>query len=110
MMELSIGESMMTHSATFKQIASVTVGEVHLLFMYTSSNTKTDWQTNSFYTTCSNLQQQINGTKSTSVVIVNRINTETATFCYLRASSSPRCFRPKTARFLCVFSFFYCTL
>ena len=38
-----------------------------------------------------------------SVVMVNR--TETAVFCYLQASSSPRCFRPKTARCLCVFIF-----
>jgi len=38
-----------------------------------------------------------------SVVTVNR--TETVVFCYLQASS-PRCFRPKTARCLCVFNFF----
>jgi len=41
-----------------------------------------------------------------SVVTVNR--TDTATFCYHRASSSPRWFRPKMAWFLCVliFSFY----
>jgi len=38
-----------------------------------------------------------------SVVTVNR--TETAVFYYLRASSSPRCLRPKTAQFF-IFYFF----
>ena len=37
-----------------------------------------------------------------SVVMVNR--TETAVFCYFRASS-PQCFRPKTALCLCVYIF-----
>jgi len=37
--------------------------------------------------------------------MVNQTETETAVFCYLRASSSPRCFRPKTARFLWFFIF-----
>jgi len=41
-----------------------------------------------------------------SVLTVNQTDTETGMFCYLRASSSPRCFRPKTARFLCVLIFF----
>ena len=41
----------------------------------------------------------------TSVVTVNRTETETAVFCYLQASSSPRCFRPKMARCY-VFLFF----
>ena len=31
-------------------------------------------------------------------------------FCYLRTSSSPRCFRPKMARFLRLLIFFYYTL
>ena len=41
-----------------------------------------------------------------SVVTVNRTDTETAVFCYPRASSSPLCFRPKTAQCLCIFIFF----
>ena len=41
-----------------------------------------------------------------SVVTVNWTETETVVFCYLQASSSLRCFRPKMARCLCVFIFF----
>jgi len=41
-----------------------------------------------------------------SFFTVNRTDTETVMFCYLRVSSSPRCFRPKRARLLCIFNFF----
>jgi len=44
--------------------------------------------------------------QSTSVVTVNRTDTEITTFCYLRTLSSPHCFRPKTVPFLC-FNFSY---
>ena len=38
--------------------------------------------------------------------MVNRTKTETAVFCYLRTSSSPRCFRSKMARCFVCFYFF----
>ena len=42
--------------------------------------------------------------KVASVVTVNRYSV--TVFCYLTASPSPRCFRPKTAQCLCIFCFF----
>jgi len=55
-----------------------------------------------------NSNTTITTTTTTSVVTVNR--TDTATFCYHRASSSLRCFWLKTAWFLCVLIFSYYTL
>ena len=42
---------------------------------------------------------------NSSFVTANRTETETTVFCYLQASSSPRCFRSKTAWCLFVFIF-----
>jgi len=45
------------------------------------------------------------GTERTTDRQTGKNTTETVVFCYLQASSSSRCFRPKTARCLCVFMF-----
>jgi len=51
------------------------------------------------------VRMDITETVCISVVTVNQTDTETTVFCYLRASTSPWCFRPKMAQHLCIFIF-----